>query len=93
MYSLPCTFSDNTLFCTTDLLDVLFNNSEEEKEKPNNLSVELRPLWYGMKCLFISSVGKQKIPMSFVHALQCPYSQSKLILFFKKVLDASISFL
>jgi hypothetical protein len=93
MYSLPYTFSDNTLFCTIDLLDVIFNNIEEEKERPNNLSIELRPLWYGTKWLFISSVEKQKIPISFVHALQCPYSQSKLILFFKKNLDASISFL
>ncbi|CAF1676382.1 unnamed protein product [Rotaria magnacalcarata] len=44
MLSLPYTFSDNILFYTIDLIDVLFNNSEEEKERPNNLSIALRPL-------------------------------------------------
>ncbi len=32
MYSLPYTFSDNMVFRTIDLIDVLFNSSEEEKE-------------------------------------------------------------
>ncbi|CAF4480991.1 unnamed protein product [Rotaria magnacalcarata] len=79
IFSLPYTFSDNILFYTIDLIDVLFNNSEEEKERPNNLSIALRPLWCGMRWLFISMVEKQKIPISFIHALQCSCSQNKIL--------------
>jgi hypothetical protein len=41
------------VFRTIDLIDVLFNSSEEEKEVRNDLSVALEPLWHGMKWLFI----------------------------------------
>jgi hypothetical protein len=79
MYSLPYTFSDNTVFSTIDLIDVLFNKNKEEKEIRNDLSVALEPLWYGMKGLFISLAENQNIPISFLRALQYPYGQGMLI--------------
>lgn len=95
MFSLPYTFSDNTLFYTIDLIHVLFNTSEEERERPNNLSVVLRPLWCGMRWLYVFMVEKLQIPISFIHALQCSCSQSKLIIlsFKKGFLYVSISLL
>jgi hypothetical protein len=87
MYSLPYTFSDDTVFRTIDLIDELFNHSEEEKEIEINLSVALEPLWYGMTSLFISFVENQEIPILFLRALQSSHSQSKFIrLFFEIIL-------
>jgi hypothetical protein len=76
IFSLPYTFSDNPLFLTIDLIDIVFNDSEDEKKLSNNLSITMEPFWCGIKWLFISLVEKQKIPISFLHALQCPFSQS-----------------
>ena len=70
MFSLPYTFSDTTLFLTIDLIDVLFNTAEEKIQTSDDLSVGLGPLWYGMRWLLISLVKNQKIPMSFIRALQ-----------------------
>jgi hypothetical protein len=67
------------VFRTIDLIDVLFNSSEEEKEVRNDLSVALEPLWHGMKWLFIYFFAKQEIPILFLRALQYPYGQGKLI--------------
>ena len=88
MYSLPYTFSDNTVFCTIDLIDVLFNHGEKEKEIQNDLSIALETLWHGMKSLFISLLEKQKIPLLFLRTLQSSGNQSKLIkLSFKTILS------
>lgn len=78
MCSLPYTFPDNTVFHTIDLIDVLFNNIEEEKQIQNDLSITLAPLWHGTKWLFIAFTKNQKIPISFLRALQCPHSQGNL---------------
>lgn len=82
MYSLPYTFSDNTVFRTIDLIDVLFNYNEEKKEIPNDLPVTFETLSYGMKWLFISFLEKQNIPILFLRALQSPHSQGKRMEFF-----------
>ena len=64
MYSLPYTFSDNTVFRTIDLIDELYNYNEEKKEiVPNDLPDRIR--W-----LFISFLEKQNIPILFLRALQ-----------------------
>ncbi|CAF4084801.1 unnamed protein product, partial [Adineta steineri] len=79
MCSLPYTFTDNTLFNTIDLINVLFNNIEQEKQIQNDLSIALAPLWYGAVWLFILFTKDQKIPISFLHALQYPHSQDKVL--------------
>jgi hypothetical protein len=82
--SLPYKFPEIPLYRTIDLIDAVFNTNEDEKKISNNLSMTLEPLWCGMKWLFICLMDKQKIPISFFHALQCSCSQSKsIILFFK----------
>jgi hypothetical protein len=79
MYSLPYTFSDEPVFRTIDLIDELFNYSEEEKEIEINLPIALEPLWYGLTWLSISFVKNQRIPILFLRTLQSPHSQSKMI--------------
>ncbi len=83
IFSLPYTFFDNTVYHTIDLIDALFNTSEEGQQIPNDLSIALKTFWCGIRCLIISLVEKLKIPVSFLYALQCPSSQSKLLLFFQ----------
>ncbi|CAF5044408.1 unnamed protein product, partial [Rotaria magnacalcarata] len=80
MSSLPYVFSNNTVFRTIDLIDILFNTSEAEKDISNHLPIALRSLWSGMETLCISLFEKQKIPTSFIHALQCPSSHNKVLL-------------
>ena len=82
MFSLPYTFPDAALFHIIDLIDVLFNTNEDEKEASNDLSIALRPLWRGMIWLIIFFLDEQKIPISFLCALQSPDSQGELIIFF-----------
>ncbi|CAM4786161.1 unnamed protein product [Rotaria magnacalcarata] len=79
IFSLPYTFFDNTIYRTIDLIDALFNTSEKGQETSNDLSITLRSFWCGIRCLFISLVEKQKIPVSFLYALQCPPSQNKTL--------------
>jgi hypothetical protein len=79
IFSLPYTYSDATLYHTIDLIDALFNT---EEETPDDLSVALQPLWSDMRWLLISLVENQKIPTSFLRALQCPSSQSESIIIF-----------
>ncbi|CAF3351321.1 unnamed protein product [Rotaria socialis] len=79
IFSLPYTFFDNTVYRTIDLIDALFNTSEKGQEISNDLSITLRSFWCGIRCLFISLVEKQKIPVSFLYALQCPPSQNKTL--------------
>ncbi|CAF2990954.1 unnamed protein product [Rotaria sp. Silwood2] len=79
MFSLPYTFSDTTLFLTIDLIGVLFNTREEKIETSDGLSVALGPLWYEMRWLLISLVKNQKIPMSFLRALQYCKRQGKVL--------------
>ncbi|CAF2157763.1 unnamed protein product, partial [Rotaria magnacalcarata] len=45
MSSLPYVFSNNTVFRTIDLIDLLFNTSEAEKDISNHLPIALRSLW------------------------------------------------
>jgi hypothetical protein len=85
IFSLPYTFFDNTVHRTVDLIDTLFNTSDEEQNISNDLSTALRSFWCGIRCLVISLAEKQKIPVSFLYALQCPPNKSNLlILFFEK---------
>ncbi|CAF2225399.1 unnamed protein product [Rotaria magnacalcarata] len=79
MFSLSYVFSNNTVYRTTDLIDILFNTSEAEKDISNNLPIALRSLWSGMEALCISLFEKQKIPTSFIHALQCPSSHTGFV--------------
>jgi hypothetical protein len=72
MGSLPYMFSDHLLFHTVDLINIQFNNSEDNMQIPLDLSVALKPLWYGMKYLYLSFGEKQQIPITFLRALQCP---------------------
>ncbi|CAF1368399.1 unnamed protein product [Adineta ricciae] len=79
MCSLPYTFTGSTLFHTIDLIDALFNNIEEEKQIQTDLSTTLASLWRETKWLFISFTENQKIPISFLRALHCPYSRVLVI--------------
>lgn len=84
IFSLPYIFFDNTVYRTIDIIDTLFNTNEEEQEIPTDLSIALRSFWCGIRCLFISLFEKQKIPVSFLHAHQCPSTQSKLLIFLRE---------
>ncbi|CAF4027436.1 unnamed protein product [Rotaria magnacalcarata] len=65
MFSLPYVFSNSTVYRTTDLIDILFNTSEAEKDISNNLPIALRSLWSelnswlrllpNIKCLYVNS--------------------------------------
>lgn len=77
IFSLPYTFFDNTVYHTIDIIDTLFNINEKEQEIQDDLSISLQNLWCGIRCLIISFVENQKIPISFLYALQCPSTQSK----------------
>ncbi len=83
IFSIPYTFFDNTAYFTIDLIDTLFNISEENQEIQNGLSITHIYFLTGIRRLYLSFVEKQKIPVSFLYSLQCSSSHSKLsILFF-----------
>ncbi|CAF0813267.1 unnamed protein product [Adineta steineri] len=79
IYSLPYTFYDDTVFHTIDLIDVLFNDNEYGKQTQKDLPVTLETLWYGVRWLYISFNKNQKIPISFLYALQCSRSQGRML--------------
>jgi hypothetical protein len=85
MLSLPYTYIDTALSYPIDLIDSLFNTSEEEKKTSDDLSLALRRIWCGMRWLAISLVENQEIPISFLRALQCPYhrGESRIIFFLR----------
>jgi hypothetical protein len=77
MFSLPYTFTDIIQFHTIDVINIQFNTCEENEKIPFDLSVALESLWYKMNHLSISLIDKQKIPLSFLQALQSPRSHGK----------------
>ncbi|CAF1618793.1 unnamed protein product [Rotaria magnacalcarata] len=81
MFSLPYVFSNSTVYRTTDLIDILFNTSEAEKDISNNLPIALRSLWSGMETLCISLFEKQKIPLHLSTHFNVP-----------QVIDSSVNF-
>ncbi|CAF4000077.1 unnamed protein product [Rotaria magnacalcarata] len=79
MFSLPYTFNGIALIRTINLIDMQFNTSEEEEKVPINLSLALESLWCGMDHIYICLAEKQKVPLPFFQALQCPRSQGKTL--------------
>jgi hypothetical protein len=77
MFSLPYNFTDIIQLQTIDVINIQFNICEENEKISFDLPVALESLWYKMNHLCISLTDKQKVPLSFLQALQCPLSHGK----------------
>ena len=81
MITLPYVFPESKLVRSVDLIDIKFNTCQGEQ-----LSVDfdatLQLLWSNMQRLVIEFTPQQSVPLSFLHALQCPtrLGQSQLFL-------------